>query len=102
MVSDENLCVYLPGVDDTSISCSSGVYKKCISGRLVPDLNFKCKHCRGEVQPINSCPLTGVLEWSLRWLSPSATWLVLCPQVEDVLLATITHCQVTWKKFYHL
>lgn len=49
---------------------------------MVLHVNFKCNHCRGEVQPINSCPLTGVLLGSCLLLLPGwyfvLRWQMCC------------------------
>ena len=39
-------------------SCSHWIHKKCsgITGKLAPNINFKCKGCIGEARPIDARP----------------------------------------------
>ena len=101
--------VCLTGTGRNSIlcgTCSRWVHKKCsgIPGKLTADSEFSCKRCRGEARPIDGRPeVDVVIDGDPMEVVGSFCYL------GDTLssgggcgLATITRCQVAWKKFHQL
>lgn len=78
---------------------SSWIHKQFngITGRLMPDYNFKCKRSRGESQKSNNHPRSFgglILE-----VVASFCYLGDCPWVADMSWPQSHVCQVAWKKF---
>lgn len=65
----------------------------------VADPDFICKHCRSEMQLINSCPLTKVVVGRVT-IEVVASSCYLGDAFSSG--CGCKHCQVTWKKFHQL